>query len=70
MDGVNNGMDTQQVFGLSMQKSALETQAGLASQLLDGASQNSSQQNSQAINGLRSNALGELGIGLRIDTVA
>jgi len=68
MDGVN-GASTQQVFGLAMQKSALETQANLASKLMEGVSAGM-QQPSQPAAGLRMDALGERGIGTRLSVVA
>jgi len=68
MDAVN-GASTQQVFGLAMQKSVLETQANLVSKLMEGASAGM-QQPSQPEAGLRTDALGERGIGTRLSVVA
>ena len=66
MDGIN-GASTQQVFGLAIQKSALETQANLVSKIMEGASM---QQSSQTEGGLRAEALIERGLGARISIVA
>ena len=68
MDGVN-GASTQQVFGLAIQKSALETQANMVSKLMEGVSAGM-QQTSQPEVGLRVDALGERGIGARLSVVA
>ena len=68
MDGVNT-TDTQQAFGLAIQKSALETQANMVSKLMEGASAGM-QQPSQAEVGLRMDALGDRGIGTRLSVVA
>ena len=68
MDGVK-GADTQQLFGLAIQKSALETQASMVSKLMEGASAGM-QQTSQPEVGLRVDALGDRGIGTRLSVVA
>ena len=68
MDGIS-GADTQQAFGLAIQKSALETQANLVSKIMEGASAGM-QQPSQPQVGLRADALGERGLGTRLDVVA
>jgi hypothetical protein len=68
MDGVN-GADTQQAFGLAIQKSALETQANMVSKLMEGAGAGM-QQPSQPEVGLRVDALGERGLGTRLSVVA
>ncbi|MCL2124352.1 MAG: putative motility protein [Desulfovibrionaceae bacterium] len=68
MDGVS-GASTQQVFGLAIQKSALETQANMVSKLMEGASAGM-QQPSQPAVGLRVDALSERGIGTRLSVVA
>ncbi|MDR0239051.1 MAG: hypothetical protein LBI88_02320 [Deltaproteobacteria bacterium] len=68
MEGIS-GASTQQVFGLAMQKSALETQANLVSKLMEGASAGM-QQASQPQAGLRADALGDRGIGTRLSVVA
>ena len=61
MDGIN-GMDTQQLFGTAIQKSALNTQANMVSKLMEGTFAGT-QQPSQPGVGLRTDALGERGIG-------
>ena len=68
MDGIN-GADTQQLFSLAIQKSALDTQASMVSKLMEGASAGM-QQPSQPEVGLRVDALGERGIGTRLSVVA
>ena len=68
MDGVN-GADTQQAFGLAIQKSALETQANMVSKLMEGAAVGMQQPSQQEV-GLRADALGERGIGMRLSVVA
>ena len=68
MDGVI-GADTQQAFGLAIQKSALETQANMVSKLMEGAGAGL-QQPSQPELGLRVDALGERGLGTRLSVVA
>jgi len=66
MDGIQ-GMDVQQAFGVAIQKSALDTQASMVSKVMEGAS--AGQQSAQPA-GLRADALGERGIGTRVDAVA
>jgi hypothetical protein len=68
MDGIN-GAGTQQIFGLAVQKSALDTQASMVSKLMEGASAGM-QQPSQPEVGLRVDALGERGIGTQLSVVA
>jgi hypothetical protein len=68
MDGIN-GADTQQLVGLAIQKSALDTQASLVSKLMESASAGM-QQLSQPEVGLRVDALGDRGIGTRLSVVA
>jgi len=67
MDGIT-GMDTQQAFGVAIQKSALDTQASMVSKVMEGAS--AGMQSAQPTAGLRADALGERGIGTRLDAVA
>jgi hypothetical protein len=66
MDGIK-GMDTQQAFGVAMQRSALDTQASLVGKLMESASAGMLQSAQQA--GLRAEALGERGIGTQLDVV-
>ena len=68
MEGIT-GMDTQQGFGVAVQKSALDTQASLAGKLMESASAGM-QQSAQSAAGLRAEALGERGIGTQLDVVA
>ena len=68
MDGIN-GMDVQQVFGLAIQKSALNTQANMVSKLMEGTFAGM-QQPSQPGVGLRTDALGARGIGTYLNVVA
>jgi hypothetical protein len=63
MEGISGG-DTQQLVGLAVQKSALDIQANMVSTLMQGP------QGGQADGGLRTDALGERGIGTRLSTVA
>ena len=68
MDGIN-GADTQQLFGLAIQKSALDTQASMVRKLMEGASAGT-QLPAQPEAGLRMDALGERGVGTRLSVVA
>ena len=68
MDSVN-GMDTQQAFGLAIQKRALETQASMVSKLMEGVSAGL-QQPAQPEVGLVADALGDRGIGTRLSVIA
>jgi len=68
MEGIQS-MDTQQAFGLAIQKSALDTQASMVGKLMEGASAGM-QQSAQPQAGLRTDALGERGIGTRLSVVA
>jgi len=68
MDGIQ-AANTQQAFSLAIQKSALETQAGVVSKLMEGASAGM-QQSAQPQAGLRVDALGERGIGTQLSVVA
>ena len=68
MDGIN-GVNTQQLFGLAIQKSALDTQASMVSKLLEGASAGM-RQPAQPEVGLRVDALGARGIGTQLSVVA
>jgi len=68
MDGIN-GADTQQLVGLAVQKSALNTQASMVSKLMEGASAGM-QQPSQPEVGLRADALGARGIGTKLSVIA
>ena len=68
MDGITSP-GTQQAFGLAVQKGALETQASMASTLLEGASAGL-RQLPPAGTGLQAGALGDRGIGTRLDIVA
>jgi hypothetical protein len=68
MDGISTA-DTQQAFGLAIQKSALDTQASMVSKLMEGASAGM-QQPGQPQAGLRVDALGERGLGTKLSVVA
>jgi hypothetical protein len=63
MDGISSG-DTQQLVGLAVEKSALDIQASMVGKLMQGL------QGGQQDGGLRTDALGERGIGTRLSTVA
>ncbi|MDR2695252.1 MAG: putative motility protein [Deltaproteobacteria bacterium] len=68
MDGIT-GADTQQLFSLAIQKSALDTQASMVSKLMEGASAGM-QQPAQPQVGLRTDALGARGIGTKLSVIA
>ncbi len=65
MDGIS-GANTQQLVGLAIQKSALDTQASMVSKLMEGAGAGM-QQPSQAQVGLRMDAMGDRGIGANLN---
>ena len=67
MDGIN--VDTRQLVGLAVQSSALSTQANMVGKLMEGASAGM-QQPPNAESGLRVDAMGDRGIGTRLDIVA
>lgn len=71
MDGISSG-NTQQLVGLAVQQSALNTQAGMINKLMEGASAGlqQPQQFQQPQVGLRTDALGERGIGAHLNIVA
>jgi hypothetical protein len=64
MEGVN-ASGLQQLVSLAVQKSALDTQASMVSTLMEGASAGMQQPDS-----LRAAALGEIGLGTRLNIVA
>jgi len=67
MEGIS-GASTQQAFSLAIQKRALDMQADMVGKLMEGAA--GLQQPPQQGAGLLTDALGERGLGTRLDVVA